>query len=137
MIATTGPTVQYPHCTAPASMSAWRTGPGRSGPPGPSTVSISWPANPVAGRTQLSTEFPIDEHGAGAALLESAADLDVREPEPVALGERQRLVRIRLKAVRLAVDVEADRLRHAALAHRHQHLVDKGEGLGNGQQESR
>ena len=48
-----------------------------------------------------------------SALLESAANLDAREPEPVAKDERQGFVRTRLEAVRHAVDVEADRVRHA------------------------
>ena len=44
--------------------------------------------------------LPVDEHGAGAALLEAAADLDAGEPEPVAKDERQGFVRPHLEAAR-------------------------------------
>ena len=90
-------------------MKARCSGPGFSAVPRPSTVVIVAARRATEiGMRQEKTALAVDQHRAGAALAEAAAELGAVERQVVAQHVEQRRVGVGVDLVRCAVDVEGD-----------------------------
>ena len=99
---------QKPHCAACSSMNACWIGCGRSSVPSPSSVVISAPSTRADRRHARADRAAADDHGAGAALAEAAAELRAAQREIVAEHVEQRRRRIDVDACARAVDRQRD-----------------------------